>query len=169
LKRYYNFFAESDGLLKTHFMSDQENFEILEFKNFYESFKTNNQSVVANQKKSVSFDQVKTKKVELKSFKSKMVQWRILQKIPTNKINKSELSSGENCSILLNNYEFCNNKCSTCFKNCNFRLSEISTLNSTQVNLELKLHGHPQSRRNKRTKKARTLQEAISELHNHYN
>jgi len=40
--------------------------------------------------------------------------------------------------------------------------------NLSQINSELKLHGHPQSRRDKRKKKGRTLQQAISELYNHY-
>jgi len=60
----------------------------------------------------VDFDQVETKKFEFKSFKNKMVQWRILQKTPTTALNNFELnSSDENNSLILNDYEFCGNKC----------------------------------------------------------
>lgn len=72
----------------------------------------------------------------------------------------------------IRDYDYCNKKinCSLCSENCNYRLSQIisDTLTRVQILKELKLHGHPQSRKNKRTKKNRNIQESISELYNHY-
>jgi len=125
LKRYYNFFVGGDGIFKTHYMSDTDVSYILKFQDLN---KPVDQITNVDQRKSVDFDQVKTKKFEFKTFKNKMVQWRILQKTPTTALNNFELnSSDENNSHILNDYEFCGNKCASCgkFFNCLMK-NEIS-------------------------------------------
>ncbi len=110
-----------------------------------------------------------------------MVNWRIMQRKSKNYIDESQLSSdniyssiNQNNALVYShlNYNYCFISCSKCEKNCAFRLSEInpnnSSLSQKQINEELKIHGHPKSRINKKTRRNRSLLEAKKELENHY-
>ena len=69
----------------------------------------------------------------------------------------------------------CNAKCIDCKRTCLFRLSDLNIdmlIKLTEINAELKRHGHPASRITGRKKNNRlnnrSLKEAKSELKKHY-
>ena len=166
LRNYYNFFTDSSFHLKTHLMSDQENFIRLESK-----IASVSSSINVNQ----SIDMIEPIIVKSTYLNRKIQNWKIMQRERNNKLNNSEILSDYSFnSSSINNNEFCvAHKCSTCNIKCNFRLSELNSSNmfltQAQVNDELKNHGHPKSRRNKdRNKTMRTLTQALMELKIHY-
>lgn len=170
LKSYYNFFNDRFHTLKTHFMSDQLNFVVVE------NIKKTTQLLQIE--KNPSSDKIKPVEVKTSNLTKKMQNWMIISRQNTNVINDSQISSDHDLSTtnigttsIKFNYIYCTQlKCSNCSQICKFRLSELgklsSLLNQTQINCELKIHGHPKSRR--KNKQNRTLNEAKLELKNHY-
>jgi len=71
LKKYYNFFTDNDLVLKTHFMSDQSCFEILNFKITYGNLENT---------KRLSTDKVRPLEVKCDYLKSKMFNWKLIQR-----------------------------------------------------------------------------------------
>jgi len=162
LKKYYNFFTDNDLVLKTHFMSDQSCFEILNFKITY--------GILENTKR-LSIDKVRPLEAKSDYLKSKMFNWKLIQRKKKNFINESEVFSDQMVNKPdINTYlNFCKVSCKECTQNCFFRLSQIndeSLAKQSEINEELKRHGHPKSR--KRNGINRTLSEAKSELKKHY-
>ncbi len=162
LKKYYNFYTEKDLVLKTHFMSDQPCFERLNFKITH--------GILENTER-LSHDKVKPLEVKSDYLKTKMFNWKIMQQIKKNFINESEVLSDQIVhKPAVNAYlNFCKSSCNECKQNCFFRLSQIidnSPVKLSEINEELKRHGHPKNR--KRNGINRTLTEAKSELKKHY-
>jgi len=141
LKRYYNFYTDDDSyVLKSHFMSDQSEFEIIQTteKNTIDKITTNK----------------KVDKIAPVVFSSSYLSQKMI-----NDNRQRNLS-----------YNHCKAACSHCKKNCEFRLSELNSENLTQVQVtkELHEHGHPKSRKDRATRTNRTLAQAKIELYNHY-
>ena len=165
LRKYYNFFTDSSFHLKTHLMSDQETFIRLNSK-----IASMNSSINVN----TSNDMIEPLIVQSTYLNRKIQNWKIMQRERSDKLNSSEFLSDSFNNSRINNNEFCSaNKCSSCHSKCYFRLSELNNSNmfltQTQINEELKHHGHPKSRRNKdRNKTMRTRTQALMELKTHY-
>ena len=165
LKKYYNFFTDSLFVLKTHFMSDQLYFETIknpDLKELKEPIKIN-----------AKVDKILPIIVDNNYLNKKMFYWKLMQRINTNVLNNSEILSDQDMGTNTDEYVFCKHvKCSSCKQICKYRLSHLNDnntmLSQLQVNAELKNHGHPQSRKDTRTKKNRSMEEAKSELRNHY-
>ncbi len=165
LKSYYNFYTDDDSfLLKSHFMSDQSDYEIIRTteKNKTEKIKINN-----------NVDKIAPVDFSSRYISQKMSTWRILQRKKSRFITESQISSDNRFSEYGQrdlNYNHCNTKCTQCIKKCEFRLSEINTENLSQVQItkELSQHGHPKSRKDRATRTNRTLAQAKIELYNHY-
>ena len=164
LRKYYNFFTDRSFRLKTHLMSDQDNFITLQ---------TKVASEISKIKVNSTPDLVEPIIVQTNYLNTKMKNWKIMQRTRSDQINISELHSDDSIkNSSINSHSFCNeNKCSSCNTCCKFRLSELNKSNSflttTQVNDELKAHGHPKSRKNL-DRSNRTKDQAKNELKNHY-
>ena len=163
LRQYYNFFTDSSFHLKTYLMSDQDISIRLDSKIASENLALN---------LNPSNDMVEPIIVQSTYLKKKIQNWKIMQRERNNKLNNSEILSDDSFnSSNINNYEFCiEHKCLTCNKKCNFRLSELNRSNmfltQAQLNNELKIHGHPKSRRLRN--RGRTISQAELELKSHY-
>ena len=163
MRKYYNFFTDKTFILKTHFMSDKLDFEVVESKEIIKKI-----PIDINPKP----DKILPIKVNHKYLRSKMNNWKIMQRVQTCYINESQIVSDQNLGFNNSIYEFCDHKkCTQCKENCKYRLSELhdsnTILTQTQINNELKIHGHPKSRVG-RNRKNRTLIQAKSELRNHF-
>ena len=164
VKNYYNFFTDNLFNLKTHFMSDQENFILLEPRLINHNSKV---------KKNYTPDKIEPIVIEPSYLNKKMFNWKRMQRLETNQINQSEISSDTSFDLIinLNSFHCIEEKCSNCRSVCKFRLSELNYRNNllTQIQIinELKEHGHPKSRKNK-DRTNRTLKQARIELKNHY-
>ncbi len=165
LKRYYNFYTDDDSyVLKSHFMSDQSEFEIIQTteKNTIDKITTNKK-----------VDKIAPVVFSSSYLSQKMMKWRVMQREKKPFIAESQISSdnrfNDNRQRNLS-YNHCKAACSHCKKNCEFRLSELNSENLTQVQVtkELHEHGHPKSRKDRATRTNRTLAQAKIELYNHY-
>ncbi len=162
LKKYYNFFNDALFVLKSHFMSDQENYTDLIYTIKDKTFTTNIPSVKKVQPIIIKSD----------SFRVKMMRWKLAQRIDTNYISDSS-SLNEAKKDSLPDYKYCKAKCKGCKESCLFKLSELKReipIRLIDITAELKKHGHPASRKSmgKSSGKNRSLEEAKSELKNHY-
>jgi hypothetical protein len=174
LTSYYNFFNNCSEFMKTHYMSDNEHFNIVNFKDSCKRV------LIYLEKKGIEkmSDKVKPNTIKSVTLKKKIFNWNLVQR--KNKISQqlSRISSYSEYSDMnstqLHTYEFCKEKCQNCKQICSFRISELnndnekSVVSALKIKTELKLHGHPASRSNKKTKKQRTLLESMIELKNHY-
>lgn len=166
---YYNIFNDNNIDLKTRFMSDNEYYEILKYKDH-----SKNDPI----QKPRRVDQVYTQQPNSEGLHSKMSSWEYFNnKWP--KISRSQLNSADDASninpCIDKNYKHCERtKCNNCSAICRIRLSDLTTERWTHSSQKLKdelgAHGHPMSRgRIVRCKKMpRTIDEAKSELYNHY-
>jgi hypothetical protein len=166
LKRFYNFFTDDSFVLKSHFMSDQRDFEIIETKRKFTPGVIN-----INLKQ----DRIEPVSFSSKYMSQKMLNWRIMQRRKSNIITVSQVSSDNRFSENDQrefSYNYCETKCAGCQSMCQFRLSEINSKNDslTQIQIinELHAHGHPKSRLNRVTRTNRRLAQAKIELYNHY-
>jgi len=68
--------------------------------------------------------------------------------------------------------KYCKIKCGSCIAKCKYKLQDIDPgvdlVTTKQIKKEFKRHGHAQSRKNKITRKERSLNEAKIELKLHY-
>lgn len=178
LRKYYNFFTDDQLILKTNFMSDQ-------------SFSTTLKNIKVKNSVQRSEAAVKTDKIEPiivnKSYLSKKIlKWRITQREMKIQIDNSQIYSDniyDQVQSTNNDVEpistensilYCTDKCKDCQNVCKFRLSEINehnkNLNKEEIDNELKIHGHPKSRRTRIRGKMvnRNISQSKSELKKHY-
>jgi len=165
LKRYYNFFTDGDSfLLKSHFMYDQSDFEVI---------KTIERSTIDRIKTNKKIGNIAPVVFSSKYISQKMLNWRIKQREKKNFITGSQISSDnrfiDNRQANVS-YNHCKAACTVCSKECEYRLSELNSdgLTHLQVKNELSVHGHPKSRKDRATRTNRTLEQAKIELSNHY-
>ncbi len=133
LTSYYNFFNNCSEFMKTHYMSDNENFSVVNFKDNCKRVLINleNKGVIKTS------DQVKPNTIKRTTLQKKILNWNLVQR--KNKISKqlSRLSSFSESSDMnstqLNTYEFCKEKCQNCKQICAFRVSELKTDNQKSV------------------------------------
>jgi hypothetical protein len=172
LTSYYNFFNDCENYLKTHFMSDKLDFKILTYRD--QTLREYLKLKLTSKQLTDKLDPVIVKSSVLRK---KMFNWMVLQRnniIMTNEKQILDDEFAEESSLnVLRSYYYCKPKCSRCNQMCKFLINELNinqteVFNATQIKQELKLHGHPQSRMNKRTRKQRSLEESIIELKNHY-
>ncbi len=167
LKRFYNFYTDDDSfILKTHYMSDQTEFQIVQA-----TCKNSSGVIKINQKR----DRIEPVVFSSKYISQKMLNWRIMQRSKSNIITVSQISSDNRYSDNDQrefSYNHCKSKCTGCLIKCLYRLSEINSKNynltQAQIINELHAHGHPKSRLNRITRSNRTLAQAKIELYNHY-
>ena len=142
-------------------MSDQASFEVLKFKITVD--------ILEVQQKNIA-DKIEQSSVKSDYLKNKMFKWKLMQKVKKNFINESEVLSDLriNEKPLTNYANYCKVSCRECKQDCLFRLGEINDMpvSQTEINEELKRHGHPKSRQ--RNGRNRSLAEAKTELKNHY-
>jgi len=166
LKRFYNFYTDENSfVLKTHFMSDQTEFEII---------RTTCKNTPGMNKTNQKTDRIEPVVFSSRYISQKMLNWRIMQRSKSIILNISEISSDNRFSDDQRDFSYnhCMPKCKGCQIICEFRLSEINSkndnLSQAQIIKELHAHGHPKSRLNRVTRSNRTLAQAKIELHNHY-
>ncbi len=121
LKRYYNFFSVNPYEVGSHLMSDQNKCEIIRF--------TDKLNIPLVIKRIEKLDQVETWNVNVKTFNSKMLNWRILQSNKSNRIDKSQALNYKISDSKINlDYAFClkNKKdCKLCNQKCQFSLNNL--------------------------------------------
>ena len=148
-------------------MSDNDHYKIMQYEDIleYKSIKINER-----------IDHVTSLIHNAVGLQRKMLNWETLNKKESHTISRSQLNSAdfaENLNQGINkDYKFCQDQCSNCRKSCKLRLSYLTSAlknySMAIINKELYEHGHPKSRISKKFKKGRTLNEAKSELYNHY-
>ena len=172
LKNYYNLYTDDNTfILKTHFMSDQTEFDIILPGPI---LKTKNTRIEMNEKR----DKIYPVIVNSSYISRKMTTWRIMHRRERNFINQSQVTSDNmvpehrESNVLSLAHNHCKAKCLTCQSVCKYRLSELNLSNPNlthdEIKNELFNHLHPKSRLNKRERTNRSYDQAKVELANHY-
>jgi len=179
MKSYYNIFNTETFQMRGKSTTDDEISNPVAFYDEIKPFNAKNLFSMQNSKPVKVID-IPIKTLGLKIRHSNM---KINSRMTSNKVDISQFMSDDELSNsnknfsksqidVLRNVKFCKRSCESCKSVCRYRLSELNPnndlLTAAQVKTELKIHKHPQSRKNKVTKAQRSLCDAKIELYNHY-
>ncbi|CAF0975069.1 unnamed protein product [Brachionus calyciflorus] len=166
IRNYYNFFKNSEGELRSVILSDLRTSKIVEYRNKMHTLEEPIE--ISND------DEKKCKEQKLSNIRKKMKSIKKNIRLASTS-KQSNINSTQEISFYLRNshqIEFdtdCFENCENCNSALNYRLSDLAEDKMTRAEVieELKIHGHPSSKKNKNNKN-RTKVEAINELKNHY-